>query len=60
MLPDSATNADIFATDFEKLQWAPALGEQSDRSLHDSVVHQPPQVEEGPLTVDELVEAINI
>ena len=52
------SNAEIFATHLEQVQWAPPANEGVDDIDTDDVLEHTPLVEEGPLTMNELVDAI--
>lgn len=57
-ISDQASNAEIFATYLEQVQWAPSAKEGVEDLDTSAVVDQAPLVEEGPLTMTELVAAI--
>jgi len=57
-LKPTDTNAEILATHLEQVQWAPpAVAGVEDLDDND-ILGQPPQIDEGPLSMAELAEAI--
>ncbi|CAE7263960.1 unnamed protein product [Symbiodinium natans] len=54
----TATNADIYAAHLEQVQWAPAKSSGVDDLCTDLLPHAAPDIEEGPLTMAELIQAI--
>lgn len=53
-----ATNADIYAAHLEQVQWAPAASSGVEDLSTDLLPHAAPDIEEGPLTMAELIQAI--
>ncbi|CAE7228886.1 Klhl22 [Symbiodinium sp. CCMP2592] len=54
----TATNADIYAAHLEQVQWAPAASPGVEDLSTDLLPHAAPDIEEGPLTMAELIQAI--
>ena len=54
----TATNADIYAAHLEQVQWAPATSSGVEDLCTDLLPHAAPDIEEGPVTMAELIQAI--